>query len=296
MRIISENNNVIIKNIKDFTLSQTLECGQCFRYDKISDEEYIIVAFNRMLHINQEKDSLIFHNTTEEEYENVWKQYFDIERDYGKIKEILKKNDENMTKAIALQGGIRILNQEFRETLISFIISQNQQIVRIRQIIAVLCEKYGEPVGEYKGKTYYSFPDTDVLADIPEEGYRECKAGFRAKYLFEAAKILKSGELDEKKLRQMTREEAGLKLTALKGVGKKVSDCTLLFGLGFREAFPVDVWVKRIMEELYFNKDVKKEQIQKFAGEKFGKYGGYAQQYLFAYARENADKKSKTQK
>ncbi len=294
LKITRDDKNIIIQDIKDFTLSQTLECGQCFRYDKISEEDYIIVAWKRMLHLRQENDTITFYNTSTEEYETIWKNYFDIDRDYGKIKEILKADDENMTKAIATQGGIRILNQEFNETLISFIISQNQQIVRIRQIIAALCEKYGEPLGEYEGKTYYSFPDTDVLANITEEGYRECKAGFRAKYLCEAAKALQSGSVSGELLRQMTREEAQEQLIGLKGVGKKVSDCTLLFGLGFREAFPVDVWVKRIMEELYFGRDVKKELIQEFACEKFGKYGGYAQQYLFAYARENANKKSKT--
>lgn len=128
MRIISENGNIIVENVQDFNLGQTLECGQCFRYDRIDADDYIIVAMKRMLHIKQQDDSLILYNTAEREYKGIWEKYFDLERDYGEIKRELVSRDDKIADAIEAQGGIRILNQEFDEVLISFIISQNQQI------------------------------------------------------------------------------------------------------------------------------------------------------------------------
>lgn len=288
MVIISKDNNIIIESQKDFVLSHILECGQCFRFEKLDEEEYIIVAKGKMLHIKQDNDVVTLFDTTMEEFDNIWKQYFDLDTDYSQIKEVLIARNNTMQEVVGFQSGIRILNQDFNETLISFIISQNQQIPRIKKIIATICERYGDIVGEYNGKKYYSFPDTLTLSRITEEEFRECKAGFRAAYLCGAANALYKGELTEKELKKMTREEARIKLTALKGVGNKVADCTLLFGLGFREAFPVDVWIQRIMQERYFDGEATKEEIQAFAKENFGDYGGYAQQYLFVFARGNA--------
>ena len=293
MRIFYKNGNIIVENVEDFELSQTLECGQCFRYDKIGDNDYIIVAMNKMLHIKQESKTLILYETTEEEYRNIWEDYFDLKTDYGVIKKILLEKDDKIKDAIESQGGIRILNQDFDEVLMSFIISQNQQIPRIRKIISEICERYGDEAGTYNGKTYYTFPDRKRLALISEEEYRECKTGFRASYLYGAAQLLADGSINGEELRGFSREEAEQKLTSIRGVGKKVADCTLLFGLGFKAAFPIDVWVKRIMEELYFGKEVKKEVIQEYAGKSFGEWGGYAQQYLFAYVRGNKSKNKK---
>ncbi len=288
MRIISENGNIIVENVQDFNLGQTLECGQCFRYDRIDADDYIIVAMKRMLHIKQQDDSLILYNTSEREYKRIWEKYFDLERDYGEIKRELVSRDDKIADAIEAQGGIRILNQEFDEVLISFIISQNQQIPRIRKIIATICERYGDKIGTYREKDYYSFPDKYRLAELTEEDFRDCKTGFRAAYLYGASKALADGTIDGSILASMNRNEAEETLKSLKGVGKKVADCTLLFGLGFKAAFPIDVWVKRVMEEIYFGRETKKEEIQKFADKAFGEYGGYAQQYLFAYAREKS--------
>lgn len=291
MRIITKNDNIIVEDVQDFDLSETLECGQCFRFDKVGENDYILVAMNRLLHVSQDGNNVTFHETDRSEYDRIWKNYFDMERDYGYIKNELKSKNGKISDAISSQGGIRILNQEFDEVLISFIISQNQRIPRIKKIIAAICEKYGDKVGEYGGKDYYSFPDRKTLANITKEQFHECKTGFRDQYLCGAAKAIASGEIDGSELKNMSREEAEKKLTSLKGVGNKVADCTLLFGLGFREAFPVDVWIKKIMEEIYFGKETKKETIRKFAADAFGEYGGYAQQYLFAYAREKASNK-----
>ncbi len=140
--------------------------------------------------------------------------------------------------------------------------------------------------GELNGKSYYSFPSIDQLSEITVEEFRECKAGFRAPYLYDAVRHLKSGNLSDKELSALPIEEARRKLLEIKGVGNKIADCVLLYGLNFREAFPVDVWIKRIMEEIYFKGEASREQIQEFAETKFGRYGGYAQQYLFFYGRE----------
>lgn len=294
MRIIYQNGNIIVEGVEDFDLGQTLECGQCFRYDKIGNNDYIIVAMGRMLHVKQEGKSLIFYDTDEEEYKNIWEDYFDLKTDYGLIKRKLLEKDDKIREAIETQGGIRILNQEFDEVLISFIISQNNQIPRIRKIISEICEKYGDEAGTFNGKTYYTFPDSKRLSAVSEEEYRECKTGFRAAYLYCASQLLYEGVINGEELRGIKREEAEQKLISIKGVGKKVADCTLLFGLGFKAAFPIDVWIKRIMEELYFGKEVKKEIIQEYAWKSFGEWGGYAQQYLFAYARENKLKNKKS--
>ena len=288
MRIISKDNNIIIEDIRDFNVSQTLECGQCFHFEKIDEEEYGVVYKNHLLHIKQCQDYIICYGVTEEDFMEILFPYFDLERDYGKIKEYLLKADERLDNAIKVNYGVRILNQDFTETLMSFIISQNKQIPHIKKIVKDISEKYGEYLGEINGKEFYAFPDLERLKNISEENYRECKTGFRASYLKNAADNLVSNEeFCGSKLRNLTYDEAKSELIKIKGVGEKVANCVLLFSLGFRNAFPVDVWIKRIMEYMYLEKDTPNDKIMEFAKEKYGEYGGYAQQYLFYYAREN---------
>ena len=172
--------------------------------------------------------------------------------------------------------------------LISFIISQNKQIPHIKQLVKRISENYGEYIGEVNGEKYYSFPDADILGNITEQDFRAMKTGFRAPYLYDAAQKLSKGEITAEKLKGLSEKETRKKLLEIKGVGEKVANCVMLFSLGFRDAFPIDVWMKRIMETLYFNgMDTPKEKIQEFAKELYGEYGGYAQQYLFCYGREN---------
>jgi N-glycosylase/DNA lyase len=190
------------------------------------------------------------------------------------MKDIIKKG-----------AGIRILNQEFVETLISFILSQNKQIPQIKQVIERISTKYGSLIKEYSGINYYTFPTIDTLKTLTEEDFRECKAGFRAKYLVDACQKIANGSINEDALSKLTSLEILNQLSTIKGVGVKVSNCVMLYGLKRKEAFPVDVWIKRIMENLYFKEETKLDIIQTFAKEKFGDYGGYAQQYLFYYSR-----------
>ena len=207
------------------------------------------------------------------------------------------KKDEKLRDAITEKYGVRILNQEFYETLISFIISQNKQIPHIKKIVFALSDTYGEPLGEVGGKMYYSFPTLERLGEITEDNYRELKTGFRAPYLKCASDMLNS-TLEEKKIKELPYDEAKEMLIQIKGVGEKVANCVLLFGLSHRNAFPVDVWIKRTMEAVYFDgADTSKEKITEFAKDRFGEYGGYAQQYLFFYGRDGGiDKKAQSSK
>lgn len=287
MRIREEKGNTIIEDVKDFDLSQTLECGQCFRFYKQDENDYVVVAYNKLLRIKQDGSNLIFFDCSENDMES-WINYFDLNRDYSQIKKFLLRKDKVLKPAIEEKWGVRILNQEFNETLISFIISQNKQIPHIKQLVRRISENYGSYLGSVNGEDYYSFPDCSVLGTITEEDFRKMKTGFRAPYLADAVLKLSLGELKAADFQGVGEEEAGKKLMTVKGVGEKVANCVMLFSLGYRAAFPIDVWIKRIMEELYFNgEDTSKDVIAKFAKENYGEYGGYAQQYLFCYGRDN---------
>lgn len=288
MRIISKDRNIILEDVLDFNVEQTLECGQCFHFEKIGENEYGVVSGKNLLHIKQEGERIVCFNTGKEVFEKLWLKYFDLDRDYGEIKDYLLKADERLKPAMTVNYGVRILNQEFEETLMSFIISQNKQIPHIKKIVKDISGKFGEYLGEIKGTKFYSYPDKTALESISEEDYKECKTGFRASYLDSAAKrVISDVNFTGEELRRMSYEEAKAELIKIKGVGEKVANCVLLFSLGFRNAFPVDVWIKRIMEFMYFEKETSNNDIMEFAKEKFGEYGGYAQQYLFYYAREN---------
>ncbi len=267
--------------VKDFDLAETLECGQCFNFKKADDDFYNVTAFGRVLHVGQKEDNLIFDDTTEEEYKSVWEDYFDLAADYGMIKEIIKENSPELSDIIEKNPGIRIMKQDFFETLISFIISQNKQIPQIKQVIGMLSESYGE-----RYKDSFLFPTPESLLAAGEDGIRKCKAGFRAPYITDAVTKYINGEISEKILSGLDTDSAREKLMTIKGVGPKVANCVLLYSLHRIESFPVDVWMKRIMEELYFHKDTDKKVIESFAAEKFGRYSGIAQQYLFIYAKE----------
>lgn len=272
--------NYVYGPVDDFVLSQTLECGQCFHFVKTGDEEYLISAMGRILHIRQDGKNLIFCNTSEEEFNLIWKKYFDLERDYGEIKRKLLKADSRLSDAINAMHGVRILNQDFFETMISFIISQNQQIPRIKQIVANISREYGQ-----RGEGIDIFPDVNSILEAGNEGMMACKAGFRSKYIVDACEKYKAGLLNEEFLLNADYETAVARLKEVKGIGDKVANCIALFSLNKRNAFPVDVWMKRIMENMYFKEDTPVNRIEAFAKEHFGELGGYAQQYLFYYGK-----------
>lgn len=287
MKLIEKENVLYIEEIEDFNIQQTLECGQCFHFEKIQEMEYGVVYKEHLLHIKQEDHRLICYGVTAEEWKKIWCSYFDLNRDYHKIKEYLLEKDNRLKEAIEANDGIRILNQDFTETLMSFIISQNKQIPHIKAIVKNVSEKYGRKLGNIGNVEFYSFPDQQQLLKISEDEFRICKAGFRAPYLCDAAqKMVNDEELSIERFADYNYDEAKTQLMKIKGIGEKVANCILLFSLNYRNAFPIDVWIKRIMEKMYFDKETDVKTITKYAEEKFGVYGGYAQQYLFFYAKE----------
>ena len=286
MKVSCENNIVTVDGVNDFTLSQILECGQCFHFDKLDEEVYEVVAFGRAVKMEQTDKVLRIYGSSMEDYEGIWKLYLDMDNDYGLIKQSVIKADGALKTAVDEKSGIRILNQDFFETLISFIVSQNKSIPQIKQCVKNISHRFGDEVIGYNGEAFYVFPDVQRLDDATEEELRECKVGFRAPYIKNATEAVYSGAVTKEKLDELDIAQARELLMTIKGVGEKVANCVLLFGLGRREAFPVDVWMKRIMEQMYFDgKDTKKQDIEAFAVNKFGDLGGYAQQYLFDYAR-----------
>lgn len=286
MEYIVDKNNIVINRLCDFDIEHILECGQCFRFYKKADKDYIVIAYNKLLRVTQEEGKIIFHDTTEEEFNNIWVEYFDLERDYTSIKATLGAMDNNMLTAVLEKGGIRILQQDTWETLISFIISQNKHITHIKKLIEELSKKYGSYIGEIEQMKYYSFPTVEQLSKATEDDLRELKVGFRAPYIVDACEKVLLGEVDLGKLLYSDLEESKKQLIKIKGVGNKVADCVLLFGAKRYEVFPTDVWVKRVMEFYYFNEDTKVQVIHDYAKKHYGELAGFAQQYLFYYARD----------
>ncbi len=284
MKIYEQNNNLIIENVRDFDLCQTFDCGQCFRWDK-RDDGYIGIAFGKALKISQTGNTLTLFDTKKSDWDNIWSEYFDMERDYGAIKTALSE-DKVIKEAVTFGSGIRILNQEPFECLISFIISASNNIPRIKKIINSLCTSFGEKI-TYSGEDFYTFPTAQRISKLTLEELSVIKAGFRDKYILNAAKAVANGQLDLECLKNASFEYAKSELLKLSGVGSKVAECALLFSLRKYSSFPVDVWIKRIMEYCYFDGEQTKEAVSALARDKFGELGGFAQQYLFYWAREN---------
>ena len=281
----------IIKNCNTNELKDIFECGQCFRFNKQEDESYTGVVGNNVINVKKIDNEIHIKSVGQDNLEELVVNYFDLNRDYEQIKDKLSKIDENMQKSISYGKGIRILNQDLWETIISFIISANNNIPRIKGIIDRMSERYGKKI-MFEGKEYYTFPTVDELSKASVEDLRALGLGFRDVRVYETTKMIKNKEVD---LEQLKNEKDFNKvrntLLTLPGVGPKVADCILLFSTLKRwEAFPIDVWVRRVMNELYIkNPDetkVKKEEIEKIAYEKFGNLAGIAQQYLFYWKRE----------
>lgn len=281
----------IIKNLDSFELKDIFDCGQCFRWNVEKDGSYTGVFGHNVLNVKKEEDEVTFEGICEKDIKETVEYYFDLKRDYNAIKEELAKIDDNMRRSIEYGKGIRILNQDLWETIISFIISANNNIPRIKGIIERLSNKYGKEI-KYKGKKYYTFPTTEELKNVSVEEYRSLGLGFRDIRLYETTKMILEGKVDLDKLRNnLNTQEVREKLLTLSGVGPKVADCILLFSdLKRFEVFPIDVWVRRVMNDLYIKQEdenkVSKKQIEKLANEKFGNLAGIAQQYLFYWRRE----------
>ena len=281
----------ILEKPKTFNLKDIFECGQCFRWNEQDDGSYTGIWKENVVNVKKEGEDYIFTGICKSgNLEEEIKEYFDFNRDYEKLKKELSKIDDYMKESIKYGKGIRILNQDLWETIISFIISANNNIPRIKGIIERLSKKYGKKI-EWRGKEYYTFPTPEELKDVTVEEYRKLGLGFRDIRLYETTKMILERKVDLKELEENSNTiEVREKLLTLSGVGPKVADCILLFSTLKRfEVFPIDVWVRRVMNELYIkNEDetkVNKKQIEKIAKEKFGDLAGLAQQYLFNYRK-----------
>lgn len=282
---IEESEKGLILREASFEPSHIFECGQCFNFHKEEDGSYTAVFMEKIINVLKLDDtSYLIRNISLEDFNDIFYDYFDLGLDYEAIKEEIAI-DPVMEKATSYGYGIRILNQEVFETTISFIISANNQIPRIKKAVRIISERYGNFLGEYKGRKYYSFPTPEVLMKVKPEDLREnARVGFRDKRIVEASRMIYEGHLA--KANDLDTENLRKRLIELPGVGPKVADCILLFAYHRRETFPVDVWIKRVMETLFIKKEVPKKQVDEYARKYFGKNAGYAQQYLFYYGRE----------
>ena len=309
----------IYEGVKDFNLDHIFDCGQCFRWSRQEDGSYTGIAMGKAVNVSlkevpagegsgadgtcgpgegqprlesgkfQPRLDLVIDNCSKEDFEKIWRSYLDLDRDYGAIKATLAESDQVMAKAIEGGSGIRILKQELWETMVSFIISQNNNIPRIKGCIENLARLFGEPAGEYGGVEYFNVPSAEVMSCLTAEDLAPCRLGYRAPYLVETARqVMERGGVEAVAAdleAASTPEEACEYLRGFQGVGPKVASCIALFGLGRLEAFPIDVWVRRVMNRLYGidEKDIK--GMNAYAAEHFGVNGGIAQQYLFYYIR-----------
>lgn len=266
-----ENDKIYIKNVTNFDLEQTLDCGQAFRWSKNDNGAWCGIAFGKYIELSSENGDIIIHNSNENDFKNIWKAYFDLDRDYGKIIDEVSL-DKTVAKAAHYSRGIRLLNQEPWEATCSFIISQNNNIPRIKGIVERLCENFGTKIDGG-----YTFPSAEVIAKLTVDDLAVIRSGFRAKYILDAAVKVASGEIDLKALKYADYDTARQTLMTIKGVGPKVADCVLLYGLYHKNAFPRDVWINRALEQMFDGNipDCAKQ------------YGGIVQQYIFHYIRNH---------
>ena len=302
MITVSEVTEITVGNISAvriggctlFDVDKVFDCGQCFRFDKVEDSshetEYAGTAFGKYISVAQDGDTLTIYNVGEEEYFAVWEHFLALDRDWSEIdRSILSLSDNPaLHNACQRSAGIRILCQEPWEAICSFIISQNNNIPRIKKLVSALCHRCGTKA-ELSGMedhiatahrdnegNFYSFPSPEAVYDLGIEGLAELKTGFRAKYIYDAAEKMLSGEVDLELLAHEETDKCIEHLCRVKGIGVKVASCALLFGFEKLDAFPIDVWIKKVIAK-YFSEDFDPAQL--------GRYAGVAQQYLFYYER-----------
>lgn len=287
---------VKIDGVRELDVAKIFDCGQCFRFEAVENsrhqKEFSGVAYGKFVSFAQDGDELYIYGSDRRDLDGIWSRFLSLELDYAEITRDI--NESYPSKALADAAeygkGIRILAQEPFEAVISFIISQNNNIPRIKKIIEALCKRCGEEIylcDEARKHACAScslctFPSAEAIASLGVEGLAELRTGFRAKYIYDAARRVCDGQLDLEAIEELDTASAIEALCEVKGIGMKVASCALLFGFGKYDAFPVDVWMKRVAEK-YF------PELDSFSGATFGRYAGIAQQYLFYYERWNSN-------
>lgn len=272
-------------NVKNFSINQIAESGQAFRWEQINESKCIGVVNDDILIVNQHGDKIeIESKTGKTSFEEI-EQYFDLNRNYEEIIKELEGKDESLNNAVSYGNGIRILNQDLWEMIISFIISGNNNIPRIKKSIDLISRKFGNYIGSIEENNYYSFPTISELSCASLDELRSCGVGYRDKYIYNTVKMINEGQVNMNEVPEMDLLSARNELKKLSGVGDKVADCILLFSCQQVGAFPVDTWVKKILKEYYNFEKNNISEINRFANEYFGACCGIAQQYLFYYIR-----------
>ena len=274
MKYIKEKNRIIIKDTQDFNVKQTLDCGQIFRFQIDGDVAIVNSLDKQAKLISKENEIEII--TGDVEY---FEQFFDLNTDYSKIKKLLQ-NDKFLTKAVDYGYGIRILNNDAFEMLISFIISANNNIPRIKKSIEYLCANFGENKGEY-----FAFPTLKQLKRATVEDFKSAGLGYRAEQMYATVQRLTNDEIEE--LKTKTKEEQFNFLLSLKGVGEKVANCIMLFGLSVKDVFPVDTWINKVYNDITKTNETNRKKITQELTNRYKELSGYAQQYFFYYYRDN---------
>ncbi|MFR2794595.1 MAG: DNA-3-methyladenine glycosylase family protein [Eisenbergiella sp.] len=264
---------MVVKKITNFSLEQIARSGQCFRMSRREDGFFDIISGSRWMGARQSGESCEFL-CTEEEFSEFWEDYFDLKQNYGEYISRIDKEDVYLNAAVKLAGGVRILRQDIWEMIVSFLISQQNNIVRIRRCIENICEAYGNPMKSGRGEVYFTFPEPEALAGLEEDALKACNLGYRSKYVVRAARSVAEGCFDLEQLGTLPYEKAKEELLKLFGVGVKVADCICLFGLHHLEAFPVDTHISQALKKYYGDG---------FPMEKYRGIQGVIQQYIFYY-------------
>ncbi|MEF9933880.1 MAG: DNA glycosylase [Clostridium sp.] len=284
MKLKKYDEGLYIETPQDFIIKHVFDCGQCFRWNELEDGSYIGVVSGRVIRAFESNNSIYFEGANEEDIE-LLTEYFDLNRSYGDIKKLISKDDKVLEEAIKSGEGIRVLNQDPFETIISFIISARNSIPMIKKTVENLSRMFGDEI-IFKGSNYYAFPTPKQLSMATEQELREAGCSFRAPYVYQTTRDILDGNIDIYSLKDKDIDEALNELITLKGVGIKVADCIMLFSMKKTDAFPVDVWIKRIMEYFYVKESTSLKKMREIARDKFKENAGIAQQYLFYYARD----------
>ena len=306
-KVIAHNNHIYLLEARDFEPKHIFENGQIFRWE-VLDGEYTFVAdkyISRIKRLNIDEVAALSRDTgiplpadsavirlknagDLTDYQSFWHNYFDMDRDYDALKKEFSAIDSYMQRAIEFASGMRVLNQDFFEMIISFIISSNNNIGRIKKSVAKLSELAGAQFAEIDGVPYYKFPAPDAIAALDADLLKNyAGVGYRSPYIIQSAKMIADGAINLEAIRSMPYDEAHAEIMRLPGVGPKVADCILLFGDAREIAFPVDTWVIKVMNEYYLGNEKNKKKIKAYGLEYFGAKAGLAQQYLFYHAREH---------
>jgi len=271
--------------VKCFNLKYTLECGQCFRWKMVEENTYLGVMQDRVIKIKQDGEKIYIWSSLTENLENIIREYFDLDTDYYEIEKNIARIDSNIAQSLKYSSGIHILNQPVFETIISYIISANNNIKRIGKSVDDISKMFGKKV-QFDGEDYFLFPTITELRRATMDDLLKCGTGFRARYILKTVEEMVENSQLLGNIMGMKTTEAREELLKFMGIGPKVADCILLFSLKKSEVFPVDVWVKRIMEKLYFKENTSLKIISEYADKNFGNYAGIVQQHLFHNVRE----------